>query len=647
MTPILEGFSRIRKHQPKVPNFLFFSDTRKVDLNKEYGTKNKKYKVRGLINILNDYNFTIDENTPIDQEVSLDPELLGQIFENLLASYNPETATTARKATGSYYTPRPIVEFMVNESLKQYFLEKLKNPGKDEEELKEKISSLLSYYQEEHEFNEEQISILIHAIEEIKIIDPAVGSGAFPMGILQKLVLVLNKLDSDNKRWKERQVKAVNENVTDPDLKRKLLNRIEEDFETSQLDYGRKLYLIQKCIYGVDIQPIAIQIAKLRFFISLLVDENIEEDKENKGVEPLPNLETKFVSANSLIGLENNTQQMFKVPKVAELEENLRKIRKDYFNASLPEEKREVRDQDEKTRKKLLQELKNSDFGDKFLKQMTNWDPYDKNTASDFFDPEWMFGVKAFDIVIANPPYIKEYTDKSAFDGVRDNECYQGKMDIWYLFGCLGLDILKERGIECFIAQNNWITSYGASKFRNKVIKEAQLLSFVDFGSYKVFESSGINTMVYVVIKNRSLPSYTTQYRRLENGDISEDRLSEFLGASRSTENYKVYPVGFNREELIDNYITFLEPDVASIIEKMLDIPRIHLNKNEVAQGIVCPQDYVINSHLSKLDKKICIGDGIFIISNEEKENLQLTKLTIKLAQVSLHVQANVCYNSP
>ena len=100
--------------------FFSFSDEINVDLNKEYGTKNKKYKVRGLIDILSSYNFTIDENDPNDADVALDPELLGKVFENLLASFNPETATTARKATGSYYTPREIVNYMVDESLTAY-----------------------------------------------------------------------------------------------------------------------------------------------------------------------------------------------------------------------------------------------------------------------------------------------------------------------------------------------------------------------------------------------------------------------------------------------------------------------------------------------------------------------------------------------
>ncbi len=515
----IDGFTSIKKHQPKVPNFLFFSSEQKVDLNEFYESGHESESVRGLIKILNDYNFTIDENTPIDQEVSLDPELLGQIFENLLASYNPETATTARKATGSYYTPRPIVEYMVDESLKQYFLEKLKDTGKNEEELQEKIDGLLSYYQEKHKFDKEQVDILIKAIEELKIIDPAVGSGAFPMGVLQKLVLVLNKLDPHNEKWKGHQVKAVNENVTDPDLKRKLLQKIEENFETNQLDYGRKLYLIQKCIYGVDIQPVAIQIAKLRFFISLLVDENIEESKENKGVEPLPNLETKFVSANSLISLENNAQQTLKVPKVAELEKELRKIRTDYFNASLPEEKRKVREQDKKVREELLQELEKSGFGDKSLEQMAGWDPYDTNTASDFFNPGWMFGIEAFDIVIANPPYVdyRKISDrnKRAIKGYSVSR-HSKMINLYVYFFERGLKLLKKGGNLIYITPQQYLIR-GSTKGMRELLRNYRVLLLADFSEVNVFGSATYTFVSMVCKKNQDSSGFYLEFNSLDD----------------------------------------------------------------------------------------------------------------------------------
>lgn len=292
----VDGFSDKEKGL-NVPNFLFFSGEKDVDLNKEYGTKNKKHKVRGLIDTLSSYNFTIDENEPNDQEVALDPELLGKVFENLLASFNPETASTARKATGSYYTPREIVDYMVTQSLKEYFKTHLKNI----DGLDEKLNRIFSPATEENPFSAPITKKIVKLIDDLRIVDPAVGSGAFPMGILNKLVFILSKLDPDNKLWKEAQMNAVEASVTDPVLKKDLKDHIAKRFAEKNLDYGRKLYLIQKCIYGVDIQQIAVEIAKLRFFISLLVDEKIDKNKENWGIEALPNLDFKIMQGNSLI----------------------------------------------------------------------------------------------------------------------------------------------------------------------------------------------------------------------------------------------------------------------------------------------------------------------------------------------------------
>ncbi|MCB4791943.1 MAG: Eco57I restriction-modification methylase domain-containing protein [Elusimicrobia bacterium] len=292
----IDGFSRTKKNQPNVPNFLFFSGEQKADLNNAYGTKNQTYKVRGLLDILSSFNFTIDENSPDDQDIALDPELLGRVFENLLASFNPETSTTARKATGSYYTPREIVDYMVTESLKAYFKTHLSAIP----DLDDKIVRLFSTGSEENPFNKAESKKLVELIESVRIVDPAVGSGAFPMGALNKLVFILNKVDPCNELWKQAQLSAA-DTIPDSRIKQDTKNRIEEFFKGKNADYGRKLYLIQKCIYGVDIQQIAVEIAKLRFFISLLVDEGIDKTKENWDIEPLPNLDFKIMQGNSLL----------------------------------------------------------------------------------------------------------------------------------------------------------------------------------------------------------------------------------------------------------------------------------------------------------------------------------------------------------
>ncbi len=292
----VDGFTETKKNQPVVPNELFFSNEKQANFNSELGTTNKAYKAKGLFEILSTYNFTIDENTVDDLDVALDPELLGRVFENLLASFNPETSSTARKATGSYYTPREIVDYMVDESLKAYF----KSHLPEMKDLDEKLSSLFSTSQEKNPFDDRISRRIVELVENVRIVDPAVGSGAFPMGALNKLVFILSKVDNGNMLWKKAQLDAA-DLIPDTQLRSRVKASIENYFQEKNPDYGRKLFLIQKCIYGVDIQQIAVEIAKLRFFISLLVEERIDKEKENWGIEPLPNLDFKIMQGNSLI----------------------------------------------------------------------------------------------------------------------------------------------------------------------------------------------------------------------------------------------------------------------------------------------------------------------------------------------------------
>ena len=335
----VDGFSDRDDNILKVPNDLFWGLERVVDLSEAYGeNKFKSSKVAGLVRIFNRYKFTVAENTPIEEEVALDPELLGRVFENLLAAYNPETGATARKQTGSFYTPREIVNYMVDESLinslKAKLVKTLPNATKTEERLRQ----LFTYNDRAHEFAELEVVELIKGIDKLTILDPACGSGAFPMGILHKLVFVLAKLDPGNQRWKSRQLSKADE-IPDSTVRERVMADIEESFNANELDYGRKLYLIENCIYGVDIQPIAVQISKLRFFISLVVEQTVHPKKENRGIRPLPNLETKFVAANTLIGLERPGQQLLRNLEIDAKEVELRQVRERHFLARTPSTK--------------------------------------------------------------------------------------------------------------------------------------------------------------------------------------------------------------------------------------------------------------------------------------------------------------------
>ena len=488
----IDGFSDRKDNPLRVPDELFFGDERPVDLNKTYGTKGKRYQVRGLINTLNRYKFTITENTPIEEEIALDPELLGKVFENLLAAYNPGTGTTARKQTGSFYTPREIVNYMVDESLIAYLETKVRSNGfsrssaeADTTNFEERLRHLLAYNEEPHQFNTAETAALINAIDTVNILDPACGSGAFPMGILHKLVFILSKLDPHNEQWKARQIAPIHQAIEaataipDSRLRNQTVRELEDQiaaveaaFSRNELDYGRKLYLIENCIYGVDIQPVAVQIAKLRFFISLVVDQRIADDASNRGILPLPNLETKFVAANTLLGIEKPNQMALRNPAIRQKEKELAEVRSKHFRARTPRTKEKYREQDKQLRAEigdLLQKegmLLNED-----VQRLAGWDPYNQNANATFFDMEWMFGLEdGFDVVIGNPPYVRQEKIKALKPALKKQyRCYTGVADLYVYFIEGGYNWLREDGVLCYICSNKYFRAgYGKKPLTRK-----------------------------------------------------------------------------------------------------------------------------------------------------------------------------------
>ena len=382
-----------------IPNRLFFDDA-------------------GLITLFNHYTFTVEENTPIEQEVALDPELLGKVFENLLAAYNPETRDTARKQTGSYYTPRVVVDYMVEEALVATLAEKAQPDDRDAVYWQERLRYLLDYedaFDDANElFEEAEAEGIVRAIAESKVLDPAVGSGAFPMGILHKLTLALQRIDPGNQRWqalqKERARQRADEAFETKDQQERdaELLEISETFERYSGDFGRKLYLIQNSIFGVDIQPVACQIAKLRFFISLAIEQEADETADNFGIKPLPNLETRFVAANTLLGIEEADQLDLFRQQIEALKTKLAENRERHFHATTRRKKLACRDEDKRLRKALAVELESAGLPKDDANKIAQWDPYDQNEKADWFDAEYMFGVgDGFDVVIGNPPYVE------------------------------------------------------------------------------------------------------------------------------------------------------------------------------------------------------------------------------------------------
>ncbi len=516
----LDGFSRNSKKRPHVPDRLFFDSGETADLSEVYGDKKrKKEQVSGLISILNRYKFTIVENTPIDQEVALDPELLGQIFENLLASYNEETKTTARKQTGSFYTPRPIVNYMVDESLKAHFLRILvEKAGMSEADARAGLELLFAYNEkpfEELGLPEEARHILIAAIDALKILDPACGSGAFPMGVLHKLVYLLSKLDPDNVEWEKLQIAKVQE-ITDTEERRKKLAEIASNFADNNDDYGRKLYLIENCLYGVDIQPIAIQITKLRFFISLVCDQKTNRNKkDNHGIRPLPNLETKFVAADSLIGLPEMTQSLLVDPRVSVIENEIESLYHSHFSEQRRSRKLANQTKVKTLRQELGKLLGESLMAPKKAQHVAEWDPFDPQSCADFFDPHWMFGISAshgFDIVIGNPPYVRVHKQNATQKSIlkRLYKSPVGDFDIYVVFIERALQLLRKNGLLSFITPDKFLIREYGSEIR-KIILANQILEFYDIS--RATDAFGAAVYPLISLISKTTPAAQSRVR--------------------------------------------------------------------------------------------------------------------------------------
>ncbi len=495
-----------------MPDKYFFQEKeQETDLSK-YGLG--KAKFRGLITIFKDYNWTTDESSSIDQEVALDPELLGKVFENLLASYNPETATTARKATGSYYTPKEIVDYMVEESLKEYFKTKTSLSGEKIEEL---------FYQEEPQLSDEEKKELVRAIADVKIIDPACGSGAFCMGALHKLVELLNKIDPTNERWKEEQLRRLTNELSERWEEMTQEERNEErayllevfNEQKNYPDYGRKLYLIQNCIYGVDKEPIAVQLTKLRFFLSLILDQKPSNDKDNNfGILPLPHLETKFVCANTLIGLESSRQRSIRTQEVMKIERELKRIRERYFRVRNRKQKQELEEKDRELREKLAELLKKQGWDNKDIQKIISFDILDPTAKADWFDPEWMFGVvDGFDVVIGNPPYVRQEKIKKDKPLLQKQgyEVFTSTADLYVYFYEKGYQLLKQQGVLAYITSNKWMRAKYGENLRKFLKEKTTIIKLIDFGGYRVFEQT-VDTCILLFKKEKPPKGHTFEF---------------------------------------------------------------------------------------------------------------------------------------
>jgi len=525
----IDGFSDQLDKQPRIPNVLFFGGAKGVDLSGWFEKAKAPRDVPGLIDLFERYKFTVEENTPLEEEAALDPELLGKVFENLLASYNEDTKTTARNKSGSFYTPREVVDFMVDEALVAWLLPKLPSElgleakGDDEANLR----ALLSFASRSHDFSAAQVDALIAAIESCKSIDPAVGSGAFPLGLLQKLVHMLDVLDPGGEKWKARNrlyyerrlteadaIPAANERATEITKAEDALAEFDAKFESGHYpDYTRKLFLIDRCLHGVDIQPIAVQIAKLRCFISLAVEQRENPSRPNRGITPLPNLEAKFVAANTLTPLHRKGTMQLVTNEMRAKQQALRESNRAFFAAANGAAKRAVQKKITTLRKDIAIEVeRDHTFAGDDAKKLAAWDPFDPNAFAPFFDGEWMFGLDPsadegwFDIAFANPPYIRQekiesfrVNDKPVIAKSQlkaDYKTFTGTADIYVYFYERALRLLKPTGALAFITSNKWYRINYGKGLRNWLSTHARILKIIDFGDAPVFEAIAYPTIL-------------------------------------------------------------------------------------------------------------------------------------------------------
>ncbi len=573
-----------------------------------------------LFDFFNQYNFTIDENDPNDAEVGIDPEMLGRIFENLLED---------NKDKGAFYTPKEIVTYMCSESLIAYLQTDI-----DDETTKEAIREFVTT----HEKNDKLPADTNQKLKDVKICDPAIGSGAFPMGLLKELFLCRTAL---------------------------------EGIEQSKAAEIKK-HIIQNNIYGVDIERGAVDIARLRFWLSLIVDE--------ESPQALPNLDYKIVEGNSLITtFDSQYIDLEKGKGEARFRPSLININKEKKALQAEQKRFFTLIGEEKYRSEIAikthilntiwyqLDYEKHSWQDATVEQVGLFDTIEtkgrKNNKTQiaeftperqevfdrceslqailndnnktlqerasliipFFEWSTIFSeifeggdICGYDIVIGNPPYVKEYTKRSAFDGFRETSpYYMGKMDLWYGFACHGIDMLKNGGILCFIAQNNWTTSAGAKKMRDKVVSDTQILQLVDFKTYMVFEDASIQTMVMLFKKNKDIDDYTFDYRILESGSSKNDMVAVL---NKQIGKTIYFSPTVKRSLFKGKLLTFSTNN--SIFDK-ISHDKIYLTETEATNGIHTHHDCV-NNKIHKIFPNLEVGRSIFVLNDSEKQALKL-----------------------
>ncbi|MGO2103744.1 MAG: Eco57I restriction-modification methylase domain-containing protein [Psychroflexus halocasei] len=485
-----------------------------------------------LLNNLNiDDEILIDDLKKLssyDFNTEVDVNILGHIFEHSLNEIEEVTAEiegtvsdqkrTKRKKDGVFYTPKYITTYIVTNTIGKLCLEKRKELDIEEIEYDDSFLKKDGTLTVKGKKLFKTITEYKNWLTNLKIIDPACGSGAFLNQALNFLIEEHEKID---------------------DIIADLTNSPLRLFDTDK-------NILENNLFGVDINEESVEIAQLSLWL-----RTAKKDRK------LSKLNNNIKCGNSLLASEFDWNKEF--PDI----------------------------------------MKNG----------------------------------GFDVVIGNPPYIKEYTNRQAFDGLHENPCYQGKMDLWYFFGALALDIIKkDYGLIGYIAPNNWITNSGASKFRNIVLNKGRITEFIDFGDFKVFDSAGIQTMIYIMKSSDDNENYNFSFSKVLDSKIKHENAQLFLERVKD-DKYEYFKANIDKTENLDKPINFVNAELTLILDKIRSKQNFHFDKKEIAQGIVAPQDFLNKKNQAILGDEFEVGDGIFNISQKEYENLKLTSEERKLVK--------------
>jgi adenine-specific DNA-methyltransferase len=651
-----------------------------------------KTSLNYLLDFLDAYNFASENNAKIQEENKsiINASVLGLIFEKINGYKD-----------GSFFTPGFITMYMCRETIRRAVVEKFKTHfpkcenSIDFEDLKDKIDHT----------NKAQRLEANKLINDIKIVDPAVGSGHFLVSALNEMIAIKSDLQilsyANGDRVKGYTITLDNDELIIQNQETDKLfeytlnqnNNIIPDLQELQSClFTEKQILIENCLFGVDINPKSVMICQLRLWIELLKNAyynktfvKVQNQDKGKKVTPdrvelhlqtLPNIDINIKTGNSLIskfaikdnvferitGFQKKLEEYknwvhiykstndkkakdvlkknlklfkneFKLAdlRVTKLQNDLRKLNGNYY------EKYQTHQffASELTEKELFwkQKLEN-EINDKQLEiQQLKDNPIYANAFEWRFEFPEVLDDKGnfigFDVVIGNPPYIKEYEGKHIFDGLRENEVYQGKMDIWYMFACDGLKFLKPNGLLSFIAPNNWVTNSGASKTRNFILKNAQIQQIIDFGSYMIFDTASIQTMIMTFKKNLQ-NEYVFDYRKIESTKPQFKDTIDILQNNRTDNNIVMQPNIIVANSL-NQFLTFNSNTSDIILNKIASKKNFDLSPKEIANGIHPHHDFINKKILETLGNNHKVGQGIFALSHKEKEDLQLSDNEMRL----------------